>query len=90
MSAAAEELYLVWSHENGAWWGPDGCGYVCGLSEAGRYSHAEALDICTRGLPGTSRRLGAFPELPMREHDVMTMRDRFRATFPGAPSEPWE
>ena len=88
--SAPKDLYLVWSHEHGAWWGPDGCGYMRGLSNAGRYSHAEALHICTRAMPGTSRQLGALPELPVREHDVMTMRDRFRAEFSGLPPEPWE
>ncbi len=34
-----------------AWWGPDRCGYYTDLEGAGRYTLAEALDICYPGHP---------------------------------------
>jgi len=82
--------FLIWSHEHGAWWGPGRSGYVNSVAQAGRYSHAEAIDICANSMPGTTRWLGALPELPVREADVMTMRDRFRAAYPGLAPEAWE
>jgi hypothetical protein len=39
------ELWVVWSFEHSAWWGPGRFGYVSDLALAGRYSKAEALDI---------------------------------------------
>ena len=84
------ELYLVWSHEHGAWWGPYGNGYMRSLAAAGRYSHAEALRICIREIPGTSQDLGALPELPVRETDVLALRDGYREKFPHLPIERWE
>lgn len=41
-----EEVYLVWSNEHRAWWGPNHCGYNTHLSHAGRYTRDEALAIC--------------------------------------------
>ena len=84
------EEYLIWSHEHKQWWGPDRCGYVQSIARAGRYTHAEALDICAGAIPGTSRRLGALPELPVREADVLMIRDRFRGEFPSERREYWE
>jgi hypothetical protein len=78
----AMEPYLIWSHKHGAWWGPARCGYVRPLAQAGRYTRAEALDICTRALPGTSRTLLTFPELPVRESDVLMIRDEFIGEWP--------
>ena len=86
----SDDAYFIWSHEHGAWWGPGRCGYVRSIAQAGRYSHAEAIDICANAIPGTSRKLGALPELPVLEADVMTMRDRFRAAFPDIEREAWE
>lgn len=78
--------YLIWSHEHGAWWGPGGNGYVRRLSKAGRYSQAEALRICIRGIPGT---VGALPELPVRLVDVEQMRDVYQTEYPGR-DEGWQ
>lgn len=78
----ADEPYLIWSHEHGAWWGPEECGYVRSLSQAGRYTQAQALAVCARALPGTSRRLRTFPELPVREADMLVIRDRFVSVCP--------
>ena len=84
------DLYLIWSHEHGAWWGPDERGYVQSMSAAGRYSHAHAMAICIRSIPGTSRQLGALPELPVRLIDALTMQVAFRTEYPSLPREDWE
>lgn len=38
--------WLIWSDEHGAWWAPDKAGYTRDLERAGRYSLAEATEIC--------------------------------------------
>jgi hypothetical protein len=83
-------LYLIWSHEHSAWWGGRRCGYVRSIAHAGTYSHAEALDICANSIPGTSRQLGALPELPVCLDDVTVMRERFRGRYPDTEREEWE
>jgi hypothetical protein len=40
-------LYLIWSFEHRAWWGPDECGYTEDLAQAGRYSADDAGRIVT-------------------------------------------
>jgi hypothetical protein len=89
-AVVSNDMYLIWSHEHRQWWGPGRYGYVQSIAKAGRYTHAEALDICAAAVPGDSRRLGALPELPVREADVLEIRDRFRAQFPSTPREYWE
>lgn len=84
------DAYLVWSHEHGAWWGPARQGYKVRLSEAGRYSHEEALRICAEAIPGDAATFGALQELPVREADVLEMRARYRTKYPGRPLEAWE
>jgi len=86
------EMYLIWSHEHGAWWGPDRCGYVASIGQAGRYTEDEAVDICTNAIPGTSRQLGALPELPVLETHVIWiwLHQRFRGSLPNVAAEPWE
>jgi len=66
---AAAHPYLVWSHEHGAWWGPNGYGYTKGLMTAGRYSRDGALDICRGAIP-TAGHIGAIAEIPVRLVDV--------------------
>ena len=82
------DQYLIWSHEHSAWWGPDRCGYVRRISHAGRYSHAEALDICIEAMPGTSTQLGALPELPVRVADVSAIVEAYDDRFASRP-EAW-
>jgi len=84
------DAYLVFSFEKGAWWGPGGCHYVRRLSQAGRYTRAAAIAICVRAVPGTSRNLGALPELPVRLADVQEVRTTFRDAFMDGEVEPWE
>lgn len=79
----SEDIYLIWSHEHGAWWGPGGCGYTKSLTEAGRYDQKSALAICIKAVPGTSQRMGALPELPVRLEDAEAIRDAFFAQYPG-------
>jgi hypothetical protein len=84
------DIYLIWSHEHGAWWRPNRCGYAQRLSEAGRYSRAEALLICTRAIPGTAAREGALPELPVALADVMAMLRGPDGAEYEPSNEPWE
>jgi transposase InsO family protein len=63
-------LYLIWSNEHQAWWGPGRCGYVRSMLAAGKYTRAEAIDICKRAIPGTAISLGMLPELPVRALDM--------------------
>ena len=62
-------IYLVWSHEHGAWWGPGRSGYTKGLQTAGRYSRDDALDICRNAIP-TAGHIGAIAEIPVRLDDA--------------------
>lgn len=80
--------YLIWSHEHSAWWGPGGCGYTQSLTKAGRYTQSDAIYICVQAMPGTSSRLGALPELPVRLTDVEAMVEAYDARFGDRP-EPW-
>ena len=82
--------YLIWSHEHGMWWRAGGYGYTPRLSEAGRYDHDHALEVCTRSIPGTAARLHALPELPVRLADVVIMCETFREQYPDLPTEVWE
>lgn len=84
------EHYLVWSNEHKAWWRAGHAGYTYHLSQAGRYTRAEALSICSHAIPGTAGRLYALPELPVRLSDAFEMQRRFRANYPDAPIEGWE
>lgn len=38
--------WLVWSNEHGAWWAPSSNGYVENVADAGRYTLANARQIC--------------------------------------------
>jgi hypothetical protein len=84
----AMDTYLIYSVEHSAWWGPDRCGYVRSIAKAGRYSQAEALRLCIEAMPGTSTRLGALPELPVRLADIETMVAAYDTELGDRP-EPW-
>jgi hypothetical protein len=77
-----DELYLVWSNEHKAWWAGGRAGYVPKVSQAGRYSRAVALTICSGAIVGTSERIGMLPEIPVRASDAVTM-------VSGMSGEPW-
>ena len=44
--------WLIWSNEHNAWWRPGRCGYTQDEKQAGRYSMAEAVDICSKAGDG--------------------------------------
>jgi hypothetical protein len=44
----ATTVYLVWSNEHRAWWGPNFSGYTQDVWAAGRYDEAGALNACRR------------------------------------------
>jgi hypothetical protein len=81
------ERYLVWSHEHGRWWRKSN-GYTSHISQAGRFSRTQALDICQGATIGTASRIGAMPELMVREADAEAVRDWYLAKFKSA-SEDW-
>lgn len=85
-----DDPYLIWSHEHSAWWGANRRGYTRRLSEAGRYTHIEAVAICVKSIPGTAQRMEALPELPVRLADVDVMMKAFHGEHPGRGVEPWE
>jgi hypothetical protein len=75
--AKSETRYLVWSgREHQAWWGPGRCGHTNDLSQAGKYTRAEALEICRNALPGQWKPGAPFPEIPVRLEDVIAMLER--------------
>jgi hypothetical protein len=43
-----EALWLVWSHEHGAWWKPAKWSYTDDPQKAGRYSVQDAQEICAK------------------------------------------
>ena len=45
------EPWLVWSHDHNAFWAPNRCGYTQFIDRAGRYSRAEAEQICRNACP---------------------------------------
>lgn len=62
-------LYLIWSNEHRAWWGPQRSGYVLTISAAGRYLREEALEICRNAIPGAGH-LGHLTEIPVALRDM--------------------
>ncbi len=85
------DAYLIWSHKKGMWWMDEAQGYTPRLSEAGRYSRADALMHCTCVRHGVT----ALPSLPVRLDDLLvTLRGSLgqeyeRGTGPSGV-EPWE
>jgi hypothetical protein len=85
----SEEVYLIWSHEHSAWWAPGMQGYVCRISNAGRYSREDAIKICSNALFGSKR---SPNEVPVRLADVTAMVDGFIARIgrePDPEQERW-
>lgn len=67
-------LWLVWSNEHRAWWGPNGRNYYWGIESAGRYTLAEAQKIC--GMRGVERGNGINPpELVQPSPELIAMWD---------------
>jgi hypothetical protein len=41
-------MWVIWSEEHGAWWGPGERGYMRSLRDAGRYPEAVARKIVAK------------------------------------------
>ena len=76
-------------HEQARWWRKNH-GYTSHISRAGRFTAAQAFDICSGAMIGTASRLGALPELPVRLADVMPMVDWYLEKFPNREPEDWQ
>ena len=50
LKVLAAPLWLVWSNEHAAWWGPDGCHYYRDIGSAGRYTLEQAIEISGKRL----------------------------------------
>jgi hypothetical protein len=85
--SANGDVYLIWSNQHRAWWGPARRGYVNRVEDAGRYSEATALEICTDAIPGR-RGSDPLPELPVPLRLVSFMFQRFAGSYPGFSPEP--
>lgn len=62
--------YLIWSFEHRMWWAANRCGYKHTVSEAGRYTAEEAVEIIADSV--------MREEIPVREGDARD--DRWPAT----------
>lgn len=67
-----EPVYLVWSNEHSAWWGPRRSGYYLSLDYAGRYSRDEALKISAEARGGWKPG-DVPPEMPVRFEDAIAV-----------------
>jgi hypothetical protein len=56
--------WLVFSHEHSAWWKPARQSYTDRTSQAGRYTEAEAREICERAAYRWHRGAGGPKALP--------------------------
>jgi hypothetical protein len=56
---SAEPQYAIWSNEHRAWWAPGRWGYTHSLARAGRFTLAEATEICERANLGGRRTIEA-------------------------------
>src|SRR5262245_48351594 len=66
------DTYLIWSNEHDAWWGSARNGYHRRIAHAGRYSRAEAPEICKDAMPGR-RGTESLHEIPVRLDDLGVM-----------------
>lgn len=77
----ARSVYLIWSNEHRAWWAPRRNGYTGDYFAAGRYSRAEAIEICKRALPGSH--VGVPNEIPISTDDMAeVLWDEINASKP--------
>lgn len=54
MGKNEDKIWLVYSREHNAWWRPNSAGYCCKIEQAGRYTKAEAEEICLQAGNSTS------------------------------------
>ncbi|TYB69690.1 hypothetical protein FXF51_05885 [Nonomuraea sp. PA05] len=72
------KVWLVWSNEHDAWWGPARRGYTHDVWAAGRYAETDAAVICRRAAYGW--REGALPpevmvSAPENDQDKFSVDD---------------
>jgi hypothetical protein len=77
-SSQDTEDYLIWSDEHNAWRGPNGRGHTRDPANAGRYTRAAAIKTCRNALPVDLVTLVAFPEIIVREANLMAYQDLVR------------
>ncbi len=57
-------VYLIWSFEHNAWWGPGECGYVEDADAAGHYTQDRAMEICRKAnIPAIHEAVVPLPEM---------------------------
>lgn len=62
--------WLVWSNEHVAWWAPESMGYRARVDEAGRYTLAQAREICRSANVGCR---GAPSEIMVPSPELVTI-----------------
>lgn len=67
----AFRTFLIWSTEHGAWWRPGSRGYTNKASEAGRWLHDEAMEICRDARNGAKD--DYISEIPVPESMIKAM-----------------
>lgn len=63
-------LWLVWSNEHRAWWGPNSAGYRLKVEQAGRYTWKDALRCCESHTYSGEK---IPPEVPMPSPELEAM-----------------
>jgi hypothetical protein len=81
-NAAQADLWLVWSNEHGAWWGPNESGYYTDIRSAGRYTKEKAME-CADSRSHTKGKLP--PEVIISERDAMEGKNPNAAQAGKAP-----
>lgn len=80
----APAMFLIWSNEHRAWWRPGSAGYTIHAEAAGRYSHRDALRICSGARDGW-RPGSPPPEVPVAEADVLACEAHYHRMRPPVP-----
>lgn len=58
----SEHIFLIWSFEHDAWWGPGERGYTTNIHQAGQYDQVRAIEICTKAnLTGLNEAVVCLP-----------------------------
>lgn len=76
LAPTVKDQYLIWSHKQGAWWGPGAHGYRRDVVVAGRFTREQANDHANaRSWPASQKRP---PEvvIPAPPLDVLTDPER--------------
>lgn len=58
---STENYFYIWSWEHDSWWAPNRRGYVENIRNAGKYSYADAIEICTGANFGFARHNDKMP-----------------------------